>query len=1403
MKVGQIDLKIKLIAAFYILALLILIVSASGLASRVPPALLAAGNTQSSLVSLPQGKSSLADMGQDLGKVPGSMPIRLVVLLSLRDEHGLKDLIAAQNTPGSADYHKFLSPEQFLDRFGPTQQNYDSVANFLVQNGFAIEKTPNRQLITATGTAVQAEQAFNTELHRYKIKGKEEYASVTAPQIPVWLSGIIKGVQGLDSRKLSTAVRHSASPAAVQQSGSTSGYTPLQIETAYDYPILHGSNGSGRTIAVATAGDFYDSDLQAFETRFGYQAAVTRQWKLGNPVVDDMETTMDVEWSTVLATGANELVYIIPATNGSASLSDFTTEYNQIVTDNKADAVTSSWGACEISTGASLMAQDDSIFMQGVAQGQTWFVASGDYGCNCDADGSFGVQYPASSPYVTAMGGTTLQLNSAGGIASEIAWNDHQGLSSKDATGGGTSLFESLPSWEYGSSYFANGRRWNSDFAMDADYLNSGMLTVYNGTWYSAGGTSIDAPFASALAAEVGQHWNKRLGIFAARINQLANSPDYSRVLHDITSGDNSGFYTAFSLAVSPNYSTDQTLFAGTGGGGAFKSTDGGSNWSAVNTGLANNLYVYSLAVSPAFATDHTLFAGTYGGGVFKSTDGGSNWSAVNTGLTNMYVYSLAVSPGFATDHTLFAGSYAGVFKSTDGGASWSAANSGFPANTSIQSLAASPDFATDHTIFAGTRASGVYKSTDAGVSWSAVNTGLTDMGIWALAVSPGFATDHTLFAGTTTGVFKSTDAGASWSAVNTGLTNTDIDSNSLILSPNFATDHTLFAGTYGGGVFKSTDAGASWSASGFSGVDIWALAISPNYASDNTIFAGPNSGSVYKSADGGASWTAANSGFASGYYSAPGWDPPTGWGSPDGYMLMSLYEPDTTPPTVSNVLPTGSIDTTTTISADYSDSGSGINTNSVIVKLDGSALSGCTVTVTHVSCPASALAHGAHTISGSVSDNTGNTASINGSFTVVPRDYYWTWYDNVYGVNWVLLANPPGAAASLDFSLSIAGTPRSLPGGGVVTPGKIITPTYPGIMGGPVVASSLTGGNGIVSQRVLWAGGSSLEEVPGTGASKLSDHYYWTWYDQSSSGFTNWILIANPSATESVHAVISFTNLADGQPVSQEGDIAPGGNWNPTFPGKMGGPVEVKAYLKGGTWPADKRNVIASQRVLSSGGSAFNEVPGIPAAQLSDRYLWTWYDNKSPGASDWVLIANPGVDSSGNPQGTVTAYIRIAGVPYGPYTIAPGNNVTPTFPGKIGGPVEVWTDSGNVIASQRSFFGPSFEEVPGLAASLSGGYSALAASYYWTWYDQQSPGMSNWVLVVNPGSTTVNNVTVKIAGTTVWGPANLGPGQSVTPTFPGQMGGPVQVDASGPVMASQRVLYNGYFNEVLGTVLG
>ena len=263
-------------------------------------------------------------------------------------------------------------------------------------------------------------------------------------------------------------------------------------------------------------------------------------------------------------------------------------------------------------------------------------------------------------------------------------------------------------------------------------------------------------------------------------------------------------------------------LFAGSNGHGIFLSTNDGTSWAAVDSGLTNT-DVRALAVSGT-----NLFAGTWGSGVFLSTNNGTSWSVVDTGLTNPYISSLLVN-----GTNLFAGTNTFPFLSTDNGKSWSEIFSGMN-GSQIMSLAASGS-----NLFAGT-AWGVFSSTDNGSNWTWADSGLTTTAIYvyALAIYPNDAGGTNLFAGTGShGVFLSTNNGTSWMSVDSGLTSIDIFS--------FAVNGTnLFVGTSLSGVFHLTNNGTTWTSdsAGMSSIygysDANALIVSGTY-----LFAGNDRG--------------------------------------------------------------------------------------------------------------------------------------------------------------------------------------------------------------------------------------------------------------------------------------------------------------------------------------------------------------------------------------------------------------------------------------------------------------------------------------------------------------------------------------------------------------------------------
>jgi hypothetical protein len=225
-----------------------------------------------------------------------------------------------------------------------------------------------------------------------------------------------------------------------------------------------------------------------------------------------------------------------------------------------------------------------------------------------------------------------------------------------------------------------------------------------------------------------------------------------------------------------------QNLFAGTGGGGVFLSTNNGAAWSRVDSGLSTtNLFVNALAFSGT-----NIFAGIGSSGIFRSTNNGVSWVAVNSGLNQMGVGS------FATNGTnLFAGTGGGVFLSTNDGVSWTVASSGFGNVMALTSIGS--------TLLAGAFSYGVFVSTDSGANWTTINNGLTNLNVRCLAFN-----GTKVFVGTDGGgVFYLSDTG--WTAVITGLA----DLNVRCLAVNGTA---VFAGT-SGGVFQLNGTDTSWTA--------------------------------------------------------------------------------------------------------------------------------------------------------------------------------------------------------------------------------------------------------------------------------------------------------------------------------------------------------------------------------------------------------------------------------------------------------------------------------------------------------------------------------------------------------------------------------------------------------------
>ena len=381
------------------------------------------------------------------------------------------------------------------------------------------------------------------------------------------------------------------------------------------------------------------------------------------------------------------------------------------------------------------------------------------------------------------------------------------------------------------------------------------------GTWSGPRLTVSSASPALAIA-RIAFDPQTQTTIYAAGGNSIVKSTDGGSAWRTLSTGLPDDVVLS-NIAIDPK--TPITLYVGLSSfrpsrtRGVLKSTDGGETWR--NAGLTDTA-VMILAIDPQTPT--TLYAGTDGKSVVKSSDGGASWRPAREGLSVESVHALAIDPQKPTTlYAGFAGTWGvhgapgghGIFKSTDGGAAWHAVDTD-PANSIVSALVIDPH--TPTTVYMGTEITGIFMSTDGGASWRAVNGGLPSLGIVPTAIDP--QTPNVIY-GLAAGVLKSNDGGGTWRAINMGLATLSV--TGLGVDPK--TPSTLYASGHGGGLFKSTDGGTNWRAIG-TGLKIWfylTFALDPQ--TPTTLYASglsseDNCGGgvpLFKSTDGGENWRA------------------------------------------------------------------------------------------------------------------------------------------------------------------------------------------------------------------------------------------------------------------------------------------------------------------------------------------------------------------------------------------------------------------------------------------------------------------------------------------------------------------------------------------------------------------
>jgi len=399
-------------------------------------------------------------------------------------------------------------------------------------------------------------------------------------KVPAGLSDTVLSIHGLQTVHMArpTFKRGTAAPAAspLATTKSVAPINPTQFASIYGASSL--PSASNATIGIVTQGSMTQTvaDLRSFATSAGYPAPPVSVVTVGSTSTDTSgidEWNMDTQSSLAAAGGTikSMLLYTAP----TLSDADLTAVYNRIVSDNAAKVINVSLGECENDAQSSgVQASNDQIFQTAVAQGQTFSVSSGDSG-SYECGGSSNAQsYPAVSPYVMAIGGTTLS-SSGGSWVGETAWScsgpSDCPQTASGGTGGGASLTEAAPSWQTAAGVLGGStKRGVPDISFDAS-PNSGGLILINGSQTPIGGTSLAAPIFTGLYARIQSANNNTLPFPAQTLYQgAAANPGW---FHDVTSGGNGGYsakagwdyVTGFGSLVVANFAQ---AFPGGGGGG-------------------------------------------------------------------------------------------------------------------------------------------------------------------------------------------------------------------------------------------------------------------------------------------------------------------------------------------------------------------------------------------------------------------------------------------------------------------------------------------------------------------------------------------------------------------------------------------------------------------------------------------------------------------------------------------------------------------------------------------------------------------------------------------------------------------------------------------------------------------
>ncbi|MSU62813.1 MAG: hypothetical protein EXS31_10520 [Pedosphaera sp.] len=469
-------------------------------------------------------------------RLPGANEISLAIGLPLRNQDSLTRLLQQVYDPTSAACHRYLTPDQFTELFGPTEQAYQATIDFALANCLTVTRRhDNRMLLGVKGSAADVEKAFHLNLHVFQHPSETRtfYAPDKEPSLGLGVPVLhISGLNNFAKPHSKSLHAFPAGQKALATPRAGSGPEGAFIGNDFRAAYVPGTSltGAGQSVGIFALDGYYASDIAAY-TKLAKLPVVP----LKNVLMDDFngvptsrrpgsfneEVALDIEMAISMAPGLSSV--IVYEGSPLATVATINHMLNRMATDNLAKQLSCSWGFdIDVTT--------RQIFQQFAAQGQSFFIASGDSGAFSGA-----ALQPSDDPYITIVGGTSLTTDTSGAWLSETTWN---------GSSGGRSTIFSIPPWQRNIDMSSNRgsttMRNIPDVAMIADNV---WAISGRGRSRAFVGTSIASPLWAGFTALINEqatvNGQPPVGFINPAIYAIAKRSDYTKIFHDITTGDN------------------------------------------------------------------------------------------------------------------------------------------------------------------------------------------------------------------------------------------------------------------------------------------------------------------------------------------------------------------------------------------------------------------------------------------------------------------------------------------------------------------------------------------------------------------------------------------------------------------------------------------------------------------------------------------------------------------------------------------------------------------------------------------------------------------------------------------------------------------------------------------------